>query len=312
MENKRLELYVWWKCNQKCTYCNEFHTMEQVWNKIVTKFDILKNLLKYKKEWYNHVTYLWWEPFIQPVFLDALKLWKKLNYKVLVTTNATTLHIESQAAKYLPYIDELILSAEAIDKELQQKISRTTSYVRWDSVFENINKYWNWTFFKINIVITKDNLYELFNMVKFLISKWVKNISITYPDIISDYYTKEHILDKIAPRYIECIPEIVKIYEYSKDLNIRIKFVDFPFCTFPEEYRDELIKLTDDYDYQTRLKIWSQWEEINRNNLENIDDMPRDRYWFSKCDWCIYKWKCWGACWHYEWIYALDEINPIN
>jgi wyosine [tRNA(Phe)-imidazoG37] synthetase (radical SAM superfamily) len=43
----------------------------------------------------------------------------------------------------LPYIDELILSVEAIDKELQQEISRTKVYVKWDKVFENIKKYWN-------------------------------------------------------------------------------------------------------------------------------------------------------------------------
>jgi hypothetical protein len=35
------------------------------------------------------------------------------------------------------------LSFEAIDKELQQKISRSKIYVRWDEVFENIKKYWN-------------------------------------------------------------------------------------------------------------------------------------------------------------------------
>jgi molybdenum cofactor biosynthesis enzyme MoaA len=86
---------------------------------------------------------------------------------MLVTTNATTLNIDKQAAKFLPYIDHLFLSVEAIDRELQQVISRTKVYVDWDKVFENINKYWKGSFLKANIVITKDNLDELFNMVKF-------------------------------------------------------------------------------------------------------------------------------------------------
>ena len=93
MEYKRLEIYVWWTCNQKCTYCMEFQNMEKSWDKKVSKYEILKKLIKYKKSWYNHVTYLWWEPFIQPVFLEALKLWKKLWYTILVTTNCTTLHL---------------------------------------------------------------------------------------------------------------------------------------------------------------------------------------------------------------------------
>jgi wyosine [tRNA(Phe)-imidazoG37] synthetase (radical SAM superfamily) len=65
-----------------------------------------------------------------------------MNFTTLVTTNATTLHLEKEAEKYLPLIDELILSVEAIDKDLQQKISRTNVYVRWNEVFDNINKYW--------------------------------------------------------------------------------------------------------------------------------------------------------------------------
>ncbi|MBT3726697.1 hypothetical protein HOG21_03185 [bacterium] len=60
----------------------------------------------------------------------------------MVTTNATTLHLDKQAKKYLPYIDELILSVEAIDKDLQQKISRTKVFVRWEEVFKNIDLYW--------------------------------------------------------------------------------------------------------------------------------------------------------------------------
>jgi hypothetical protein len=36
----------------------EFPNMERQWDKKVTKYEILKNLLKYKKQGYNHVTYL--------------------------------------------------------------------------------------------------------------------------------------------------------------------------------------------------------------------------------------------------------------
>jgi MoaA/NifB/PqqE/SkfB family radical SAM enzyme len=41
---------------------------------------------------------------------------------------------------------------------------------------------------KANIVITKDNLHDLFEIVKFLDGNVVKEISITYPDIAYDYY----------------------------------------------------------------------------------------------------------------------------
>lgn len=307
MEYKRLELYVWWTCNQKCTYCMEFPYMERQWTKKVSKYEILKYLIKYKKLWYNHVTYLWWEPFIQPVFLDALIIWKKLGYTILVTTNATTLHIDSQASKFLPYIDELILSVEAIDKDLQQKISRTNVYVRWDEVFENINRYWKWTYLKINIVITKDNLLSLFEIVKYLNTKKIKNIAITYPDIDIEYYWKTHVLDRVAPRYNECIVELIHIIEFCKKNQINIKLPDFPFCVFPKDNIINYIKLTDDYDYQTRLKIKHNWDELDRKDL-----IPRDRIYIDKCLNCLYLNKCWWLSDTYELIYWLDEINPIT
>jgi hypothetical protein len=41
---------------------------------------------------------------------------------------------------------------------------------------------------KVNIVIVKDNLNILFDMVKFSNKNLVKEIAITYPDIDIDYY----------------------------------------------------------------------------------------------------------------------------
>jgi hypothetical protein len=35
-----------------------------------------------------------------------------MGFTTLVTTNATTIHLEAQAKKYLPLIDQLILSVQ--------------------------------------------------------------------------------------------------------------------------------------------------------------------------------------------------------
>lgn len=311
MNYKRIELYVWWTCNQKCTYCNEYENMEKAWWIKVLKHYILKQLLKYKKLWYNHVTFLWWEPFIQKVFYDSLIIAKKMWYNILVTTNCTTLHLESQAKKFLPLIDELFLSLEAISIEDQQKISRTNNYVKWDLVFNNIKKYWNWKMLKVNIVITKDNLNILLELVKFSYNNWVKNISITYPDVNYNYYWRDFILKKIAPSYTECIKEIIPIIEYTKLKNISLKLPDFPFCVFPIEKIEEYIKLTDDYDYWTRIKIDHNNKELNRWNLKNFKELPRRRKKISKCDNCKYNKMCWGPSFTYELLYWLNEIKTI-
>lgn len=312
MNYKRLEIYVWWTCNQKCTYCIEFENMEQAWKKKVSKYDILKILLKYRKLGYNHVTFLWWEPFIQPVFHDALILWKKLGYIILVTTNATTLHLESQASKFLPYIDELFLSVEAIGIEDQQKISRTKNYVHWDLVFENISKYWKWKTLKVNIVITQDNLKEIFNIVKFVVEKKIKNISITYPDINYWYYWKEFILKKIAPSYTSCIDKILPVIDYLNKMDVKLKLPDFPFCIFPEDNREAFIKLIDDFDFETRIKISHNNEELDRWDLSDFRKLPRKRRKIKECEKCKYNKTCWGPSYVYKLLYWLDEIKAIN
>lgn len=312
MDYKRLETYVWWTCNQKCTYCMEYPNMEKVWNKRVTKYDVLKKLIKYKKLWYNHVTYLWGEPFIQWVFLDALKIGKKLWYTILVTTNATTLHIDAQASKFLPYIDELLLSVEAIWIEEQQKISRTKNYVHWDWVFENIKKYWRWTFMKANIVITQDNKNNLVNLVEFLYTKGVSNIAITYPDIDLEYYWREHILSKVAPRYSECINEILHIIHFCDLKGIHLKLPDFPFCVFPKESIRQYIKLTDDFDYATRIKInHNEWID-DRWDLSDSALLPRKRNHCEKCLECTFKNTCWWPSEFYKELYWLSEITSIR
>jgi len=289
--------------------------MERQWNEKITKLDILKNLLKYKKRWYNHVTYLWWEPFIQPVFYDALKLWKKMWFTVLVTTNATTLHLDKQAKKYLPYIDELILSVEAIDKDLQQKISRTKVFVRWEEVFKNIDLYWKWSYFKVNIVITKDNLAELFNIVKYIVNKWVKNIAITYPDLDLEYYWKKHLIDYVAPTYTDSIKKVIEIENYCKDKNIVLKIVDFPFCIFPKNKIKEYIDKTDEVDYCNRIKVWKSLLEdnnpIEKNEINRKEILPRERKHIDKCNKCSYNNICWWPAVNYKELYWYLEINSI-
>ncbi len=314
MDYKRLETYVWHTCNHKCTYCMEYPNMKMVWNKKVTILDVLKKLIKYKKRWYNHVTYLWWEPFIQWVFLDALKIWKKMKFTILVTTNATTLHIKKEAKKYLPYIDELILSVQAIEEKTQKKISRTNVVVKWDKVIENINKYWKWSFFKINIVITKDNLTELYNIVKYLQKKWIKNISLTYPDLDIRYYWKKHLKDFVAPTYTEAFKKVIEIEKICKNNNINLKIVDFPFCVFPKKEIENFINKTDDIGYWNRIKVWSIIEkyEYKFYEMDRKFISPRERKITIKCYKCLYNNLCWWPSINYKKLYWYSEINPIK
>lgn len=323
MNYKRLEIYLGWTCNHKCIFCIEYPTMEKMWNYKVEEREILKKLIKYKKQWYNHVTYLWWEPFIQKNFEFALKVGKKLGYTIMVTTNWSMVQFEKIAQKYLPYIDELIISIPIIDKKVQPIINDTKAIIDFDNVFKNIQKFWKWSFLKVNTVINNLNLQHLEWIVDFLWKYWVKELAFTYPDIYRSYYTKDHILKKMAMKYSDAIKYVIPAFELSKKYSINTKIVDFPFCVLLNE---KYIQFTDDYSYQERLKIDAFWNELKRVDtwiskneknkflvsewLETDNYLPRMRKIVWKCNNCKYKNICWWPSQHYEELFWLEEIKP--
>lgn len=301
--NKRLEIYLWFKCNNSCIFCSEYSVMKKNWNNKITNSEILKILIKYKKNWYNHLTFLWWEPFIQPVFLEALIIAKKLWYKVLVTTNATTLWIDKEAKKFLWYIDELILSIHSIDKKLYKKIHNVKNSINYDKIFHNIKKYFNWNFLKINCVLSPYNLDEIENILNYLSDKNVNEFSINYPDVYARDYSLEYKKNEIFIKY-EIIKKYIDKYILTSNNNwLNIKFVDIPLCIFSNS---ENIKLSDDFYYQGRIKIDSKWLKLDRNEI-----LPRNRKNINKCNKCIYNKICWWPSIEYIKIFWNNEINAI-
>lgn len=303
MQYKRLEIYTWWKCNHKCVFCIEFPNMVKTWDKEVTRHDIMKKLIKYKKQDYNHVTFLWWEPFIHPVLHFATRFAKKLWYTTLVTTNASTVQFDKQAEKHLPTIDQIIISVPIINKEIQPIINDTKWVIDFEAVFQNIKKYWRGNFLKINTVINQYNLDEIESIIEFVGTRGAHEISITYPDITVPFYTLEHIQEKVAPEYKEVTKRVDGWVQKAKEVWISIKLVDIPFCYLP---KDSYIELTDDYCYQTRLKVDNMEKEISRE-----DYLPRRRKQVSQCWECVYKNVCWWPSIHYKDLYNISDITPV-
>ncbi len=290
MNYKRLELYLWWKCNYKCIFCIERRYIDEFYDKKIEESEILKKLIKYKKLGYNHVTFLWWEPFIQENFLFALKLAKKLWYTVLVTTNGVLLPFEDKAKLFLSYIDELIISIPVVDEQLQSIINWVKNVINFSRVFENIKKYWKWKFLKINTVLNKYNYRSevLFGILSLLddYSDIISEVSFTYPDIDYGYYGRDYCKENLAIRYEDIRDEFQRLEELYK-WNILYKIIDVPFCFLPSE---KYIELTDDYNYQARLKEKEDGEIFKNWEFE----IPRRRAHTLKCKWCKYLDVCWG------------------
>lgn len=305
MKEKKVEIHLWWKCNNSCIHCIENLNIKQHWNKKITEKDILKNLIKYKKLWYWHVSYHWWEPFIQPVFEFALKSAKKLWYKILVVTNWKTLQFEHIAKKYLEYIDELIISIPSVNSEIQKKINQTKSETNFEKIFSNIDKYWEWDLFKINIVLNKLNYKEIWNTIDYLYKKWVKNVCISYPDMMFEHYSNEYFLEKILIPYKEVIVYLEEAIRKSINYQITTKVESIPFCIFNDV---ELIKYAEDIDHDLRLMVDSE----NIWKILKTEGIFRNRKHIEECKKCKHNKICWWVWELYVKLMWSDEIKAIK
>lgn len=165
----------------------------------------------------------------------------------MVTTNGNMIQYDHVAKKFLPYIDQLIISIPIIDKKLQPIINNTKALIDFDDVFRNIKKYWNGNFLKVNTVINPLNIDFVYDIVRFIKKYDVKELSFTYPDIDTRKYSKEHIKKYIIIPYGEAVTKITKAFELALQSGIRTKITDIPFCFFPDR---SWIPYTDDYDYE--------------------------------------------------------------
>ncbi len=136
-------------------------------------------------------------------------------------------------------------------------------------------------------------------------------MAITYPDIDIEYYGKEHVLEKVAPKYYHCMREIVPIVEFCEQNDIHLKLPDFPFCVFPMENRKKYIQMSDDYDYHARLKIMYNGKQIDKSQPHPFKFIVRERCHLPQCNKCPYKNECWGPAFRYKKLYGADEIRAI-
>jgi hypothetical protein len=99
------------------------------------------------------------------------------------------------------------------------------------------------------------------------------------------YYTKEYLLKEVTPSYKEVSKYITEWFNIAEKYEINLILADIPFCCLPDK---EKYKKTDDYIYQTRLKI-----DVDENELDRKNISPRMRSHVETCEKCIYKKKCW-------------------
>ncbi len=292
-EYKRIEIPLWWKCNENCFFCSEtefinFHN----WKSLNFK-DFYDLLIKYYKQWYNHLTIVWWEPTIEDNFSKAIKLAKKLWMWTQISTNWLKFADENFTKNAMQYLDRITLSIHTIDNDKFKKITQTNIHNRdnlLSKIISNIKKYQNWQSIRINCVLNKYNLNsnKILNIINFIENSWLKyeSIALTYPDItvIEDTRIKKYIFiypDEIKKTLLQLWKKI------SKEQKKKIVLADMPFCFTPKSFYKNCQDVF--FDNKSISKIFFK-DKVKKQDRDKID--PRSRFKVKKCYNCKMEKKC--------------------
>lgn len=154
------------------------------------------------------------EPTLIPWVFDAIKYAKKLGFKVELITNGTNKLDDNQ----IRYLDVIALDIDAINPQKNKELGKDLEHVkRAEEIIEKAKKHG--VYIKINSVLTKKNLYDIFE-----VAKWIKEKGdVIYRWKIFQFLPSyglakknENIL-KISKRTFHKITN--KIREYMKDWN---------------------------------------------------------------------------------------------
>lgn len=325
---------VTYKCNWKCKFCNVLKT-NNFWETDVTEKEIIYQILNlYKK--YSKIerknlilSFSWWEPTLNNNLSKYISLAKKIwVWIVEIQTNWTRLFKDKNYILDLinSWLDEIFLAQHSWDDYINKDLGSFyniddfkswTKYILINNIHKKISIY-------LNIVVTKINLFSLYDYILLLIDIWFIKIipdrssknkinthKISFWFVQPNWYAelnKEEVLLKYTSLEVD---EIDRIINLCKKNNILpdFHFVCPPICilNYPEynlEY-ERLKKLKKDED------TWN----VNKSNLDSYKFLWKEKQKFEECKKCKYNEYC---LWFYKnWIdyvwedYVKEKINSF-
>lgn len=323
---------ITYKCNWKCKFCNVLKT-NNFWNNDVSKKEVIYQILNLTKKYTLNqrknliLSFSGWEPTLDNKLLNYIKLAKKIwVWIVEIQTNWTKLFKNKEYIISLinSWLNEIFLAQhsgnDTINKQLGsfyniEDFISWTKYILDNDIHKKISIY-------LNIVVTKINIFSLYEYISMLINIWFIKIipdrwhddkenthKISFWFVQPNWYAEINKNDVLLKYTQEEINEIYKIVDLCKNNNILpdFHFVCPPLCilNYPEynlEY-ERLKKLE-----QNKID-WS----VNESNLKSYEFLWKEKQKFSECKKCRYNNYC---LWFYKnWInyvweeYIKEKIN---
>ncbi|MFA5188679.1 MAG: radical SAM protein [Patescibacteria group bacterium] len=291
--NKRVEIYIGFKCNNDCVFCVERNIRLQNKDKILySDLTAIVNKIKdLKNQGYGHINFLGGEPFLEKNFLPFLQAAKQNGLSTAVTTNGSLLSNEEIAKSHLPLLDDLIISIHGHNEELISQQSKNPGLFKsLLEAFANIKKYFQGRLLKANCVINKLNYKDLPEIIEFICTNGIHEISLTNMSLKG--YNNEYVVPLSELKKV-----IPKIADYAKENNLVLRFSDLPFCILGDNY------------YLTN-EIFAD-ERVKYNAANKEESFWRPKLKTEKCNECKLKDLCMGIDLEYYKLFGDCELNSV-
>jgi len=297
---KRIDLKIWFACNNKCLFCVQWDKRLKYWPK---KLDVIyQDLDKWKKDWASWVVFTWWEPTIHQTLIEAIKYAKKIWYKdIQIQTNWRTFEDIDYCKELISvWVTQFSPSLHGFKPEthdfLVQAEGAWKQTVQW---LMNLKQLWGYVL--TNTVITKQNYKELPKLALLLIGLWVKQYQFAFIHITGSAEVNKK---EIVPSKTEIMDYVKKWLDIWKKYWVGCMTEAIPFCIM--QWYEWAIA---EYNYMPETQIF---------DAEWVIDSYSDYRWnewkikFPKCEGCKYYEICEWPWKEYPEIYWEDEFLSIK
>lgn len=298
---KRVEMYLLWKCTNDCIFCIESGKKQKYWEKVYSLEHIEQQLQEESGKGANHATFLGGEPTLHPDFPAILKTAKELGYTTSITTNAVRLASNEFLEKVRPYLDEVIISVHGHNAEIHElNTRRKGSFRKIQAALDNLNEYYD--NLKLNCVITKYNYRHLIDIVKFGKKNNIEKIGLCAVDLSvkGSFPGSQERFDEIiscVPHLADVKPHLLCALEYADTIGLLIRTADIPLCVLDKHYSK-----SDDFFYTNRTKIDEHNKRLDRKYIP-----ARKKIKIEMCQSCKLNDMCKGILSGYYDIYKNEK-----
>lgn len=308
MENiKNIELNIWNACNLKCKFCMSIY--DQCLELIAPKSNIYNSIIKNKKNWFNSIGFLWWEPTISRFLPEYIKLAKLSWYKnISIVTNGLRLQNYEYFEKLLKnWLNLIKASIHSIDDTIESNITQVkNSYTKKEKFLINsidLKKKYNFEI-HIQVVVNKLNYKSMKQMAKRFIELWVDSQRYQFVWYYDDY--PKDFLKEIFVSYEQVSKYLNELNNFSK--TIKKKFLslwDFPLCYLLKH------KIIESWNSQI---IWENLDKIDTiddiRNKEKFNFKERKKgslkyFPLKQCQWCKFMTNCF---WFYKNYFKYTKL----